>query len=293
MQTMKIVTCALVYGLIFYPLGALCSEEGGNIIAAQAVVPAETFELGRKLLRGEGVEKDTKKAFALISDAAAAGHPDAMGAMGYFYASSVEVQQDLAKAMEWFRRGAEAGSAKAQFNYGTALLQGRGGETDAAAGVEWIMKAAAAGLPEAQSRVGFAYLHDGDLPGIARDTTKAHQMFASAANAGVVDAQNALGFMLGESGDHEASVTWYRRAAEAGNAKAQANLGRALLNSASADDRKQRVEGLKWLLLAEQAGEPTAKNSLGQFMPACSGSVVAAARSEAARFAAGAARQQN
>lgn len=243
-----------------------------------------TFELGRKHLRGDGVEKDTARAFALIREAAEAGHPDAMGAMGYFYASAVEVQQDTAKAAEWFRRGAEAGSPKAQFNLGNALLRGTGIPRDEAAGVGWIQKAAAAGLPEAQNRLGFAYLHGNDLPGIPADSTKAFEMFTAAAAAGLPDAQNAYGLMLGEAGEHEASLTWFRRSAQQGFAKAQANLGRALIQSAGADDSELRVEGLKWLLLAESAGEPTARNSLHQLTPACSSAEIAGARQRAETF---------
>jgi TPR repeat protein len=239
--------------------------------------------LGRKLLRGEGAPKDTKRAFALISEAAEAGNPDAMGAMGYFYASSVEVQQDLSKAAEWFRRGAEAGSVKAQFNYGTALLKGSGVKTNEAAGVDWIKKAAAAGLPEAQSRMGFGYLH-GDLPGIGVDRTAAREMLLPAAEAGIAEAQNALGFLLGGDSEHEASLVWYRRAAEQGFSRAQANLGSVLFNGAAPDDRAQRVEGLKWLLLAEGVRDHTAVKMLREIMPACSAAEVDAARQAADVF---------
>lgn len=279
---MKRLFCILSMAtLCVAPTKSFAAGEATNTPEPNA---AETFDLGRKLLRGEGVEKDTKRSFVLISEAAAAGHPEAMGAMGYFYASAVEVQQDATKAAEWFRRGAEAGSAKAQYNLGNSLLKGRGVKRDEAEGVRWIKMAAEAGMPEAQCLMGFAYLNGNEFPGVSMDSTKAHEMFAAAAEAGLPDAQNALGLILGDGGDHDASILWYRRSADQGFPKAQANLGRALLNSAASGESEKRIEGLQWLLLAQQVKEPTAQNSLNELMPGCSGSEIEQARQRVGGF---------
>lgn len=246
--------------------------------------PAALFEEGRRLLQAPPTELNAEMALGNIRQAAEAGHPDAIGAMGFLYARGLAVPKDPTVAADWFRRGAEAGSAKAQLNYGTVLLAGEGVPKDEAAAVFWITRAAEAGLPEAQERLGFAYLHGDALPGIAKDTGKAHELLKTAAEAGRASAQNAFGLILGESGDHHTSITWLGRAARQGLPKAQANLGRALLNSAGGADSHLRAEGLMWLLLAEQANEPTARNSLNLLMPACSGSEIESARRMAEAF---------
>jgi TPR repeat protein len=245
---------------------------------------AEVFESGRKLLRGEGMPKDTKRALELIREAAEAGHADAMNAMGYFYLNGVEVPKDPAKAADWVRRGAEAGSAKAQLSYGNLLVEGKGGAKDEATGLEWIRKAAAAGLPEAQNRLGMAYLAGRSLPGVEKDRSKAYEMFQPAAEAGLAAAQHALGHIHDQRGDFEAAEMWYRRAAKQGFAQAQANLGRSILGGAAPSDRDHRVEGLQWLFLAQEAGEPTANNTLDQIMAAYSAAEIAEARERAEAF---------
>ena len=75
--------------------------------------PDAQFELARLYLRGsEGVRKNAARSMELMKAAADQGHAEAMGGVGYFYASGTAVPKDDAVALTWFRKGAEAGGAK-------------------------------------------------------------------------------------------------------------------------------------------------------------------------------------
>jgi len=69
--------------------------------------------------------------------------------------------------------------------------------------------------------------HDGD--GVAKDAEQAVSWYRRAAEAGHADAQFNLGICYsngdGVAKDAEQAVSWFRRAAEAGHAAAQFNLG--------------------------------------------------------------------
>ena len=280
---MNKVLASLVLGLLTVGLPAPTLSEDAS--------PAATFDLARKLLHGDGMPKDTKQALELTRQAAEAGYPDAIGALGYFYANTIEVQQDLKTAAEWFRRGAEAGSAKAQLNYGRFLYEGKGVQADTKEGVKWMERAAAAGLPEAQLQLGLACLGSLPLEGVGYDGPRAYALLRPVAEAGNADAENAVGFISENAvvgvEDVIAAEDWYRRAARQGQAKAQANLGRLLVEGAGPGERERRVEGLKWLLIAETAGEPTAKNSVAVYVPVSAADEVSQAREEAAAFTPG------
>jgi TPR repeat protein len=168
------------------------------------------------------------------------------------------------------------------------LLGGQGVEKDPAAALPWLEKAAEAGVPEAQERLGLAVFHGDLIEGVGRDDEKARRLLEAAAEAGQPAAQNAYAFMLasarGGSGDGKAAEQWYRRAAEQGDAKGMANLGRILFNTA-AKDRARRVEGLKWLMMAQEMKEPTAKNTLNEYQVNIDGAEWSEAQKEADRGA--------
>lgn len=220
------------------------------------------FQLARRFLKGDGVPKDSAKAFQLMKSAADEGHPEAMGALGFFYATGLEVQKDKNLAMEWFRKGAEAGGAKAQFNFGKMLLES-GDSTNSVEGIKWLESAFNEKQTDAARLLGMIHLQG--LHGQPINYQKSEQYLLIAAEAGDLDAQNSLGFLysgpyLGEEKPGEAQH-WFRKAAASGNVKAQSNLG-AVLWKFGESDRQVRVEALMWLWRAKEAGEVTAEKSL-------------------------------
>lgn len=256
-------------------------------LASQTPTPPDGADALFQKARGL-IGQDDKEAFKLMQQAAQDGSADAEGGLGYFYAQGIEVPKDEVKAAEHFQKGAEGGSARSQLNYAVVLLSGQGVEKDPAAAVSWLEKAAAAGVPEAQERLGLAVFHGDLIEGVGRDDEKARQLLQAASEAGQPQAQNAYAFMLsnarGGDSDEGAAETWYRRAAEQGEPKAMANLGRMLFNS-GAKDRARRVEGLKWLMTAKALDEPTAKNTLAEYQVNADGTEWSEAQKEADRIA--------
>ena len=260
MMTQKFLLASL---LLFAAIPTIWAEETKPLAELQAAAEggdAESqFQLSRAYLQGSGVPKDLPRAFALMKSAAAQGHPDALGGVGYFYSKGLATGKDGAEAVRWFRKGAEKGSAKARFNLGTSLLDGESGESTGQTpearrdeGLRWIRMAADQGLPEACLSYGIIlYLGEQGQP---QDFPGAMALLRTAAEHGLAEAQNMLGAMY-EAGqsvaiDPVAAAEWYRKAALQGHAKAQANLGMIL--GPQTENKATRIEALAWLLLAQE-----------------------------------------
>jgi TPR repeat protein len=221
------------------------------------------FRLGRAFLLGNGVKKDTQRAYDLMSAAAEKGHADALGGVGYFHSEGVVVPKDPEEAARWFRKGAEKGSPKSCLNLGKNLLsKSERSSTDADVlreeALGWIRKAADQDLPEAAYSLGLIYYH-GDH-GQPQDYKLAAKYLKIAADADNADAQNILGVMhqyaQGTPMDEDLAKRLYRKAALQGHLKAQSNLARLL--GPAVEDRKTRVEAVAWLIIAASQNEAAA-----------------------------------
>lgn len=265
--------------IIVFPLSGFATGSEINTTETEVL-----FQQARTALRVAGGPKDLKKAYELMSTAAAAGHAEAIGGMGYFYSTGTAVEKDGKLALEWFRKGAEKGSAKAQLNLGKMLLEGNesGGVKTRQEALGLILRAADAKLPEASLAYG-EILYFGDQ-GVEKDMEKAALYFRVAADQGLAEAQNFLGTMremgMGLPMDEAIAKEWFRKAADQGNAKAQASLGR-LLNPLS-DQEAVRQEALAWLVISANAGEVTAQKTLEDAMPGLKEGELVAARKRAA-----------
>jgi hypothetical protein len=92
------------------------------------------------------------------------------------------------------------------------------------------------------------------------------------AEAGKVDFQTQLGFAYtyGEAMDYlpmdvDAGYKWFRRAAEAGDAEAQAQVGESLIQGRGV--AADRVEGVRWLRMAAAKGNVEAQRNLDTIEP--------------------------
>lgn len=243
------------------------------------------YELAKVYLKGQSGPQNLQKAFNLMKSAAEHGHAEAMGGVGYFYATGLLVGKNDAEAIAWFRKGAEAGGPKAQLNLGQMLAQGLGTPKDEKEGLLWITRSADQNLPDAWYALGSVYYFGKYGNGV--DYKKAFPYLLKAAEADNPDAQNMVGFMLeglaGIDPDEARAEFWYRKAAERGNAKAQCNLGR-LLDPASKDGAR-RIEALTWLFISHNQNEVTAEKALEEALPAAQQDEVSEAQRKAGEFA--------
>jgi TPR repeat protein len=79
-------------------------------IAAQA---QSMFELGRKYRHGDGVRRDSARAFALIEGAASGGDPAAMFTVSNMLEAGEGTTKDRAAAKKWLEAAAERDSPEA------------------------------------------------------------------------------------------------------------------------------------------------------------------------------------
>lgn len=267
---MKPTLCFTTLLLMIHP--AVASEELAMPLAGDHRDAEACFQQARASLHGKDAPKGVKKAFELMKLAADQGHPEATGALGYFYSQGIVVEKDERLALEWFRKGAEKGSAKSCLNLGKMLIEGKGSVGTAAdalreEGLRWIITAADKRLVEAAYTLG-RYHYYGEH-GLAHDYGSAARYFKIAADQNDPESLNFLGVMnnLGSGMPQNSAVAedCFRKAALQGHVKAQANLG-MMMNPVS-EDKDRKMEALAWLMLAASQGEVTAEKSLADFNP--------------------------
>jgi len=139
------------------------------------------------LLRGQGVAKDPKRAFALNADAAKGGHADAVLAMGWFYLNGVGTSRDIEKAKKWYRESARRGEPKAIFSLGEISYY----EKEFSDALRWFIRASEAGHVLSLYWLGKLYWRG---HGVERDQKQAKRLFHQAATRKVPEAQRLLRF---------------------------------------------------------------------------------------------------
>jgi TPR repeat protein len=169
-------------------------------------------------LRGRGIAQDVAAANKWFMEAAENGNATAELELGVSYARGRGVTVDYAQAADWYRKAAEKGNAQAQANLAFSLREGRGVARDDAAAVEWYRKAQASGNTAGMLGLGFMYQYE-RVPG----------------GKGMADA-----------------FFWFRKAAELGDAEAQAKVGVAYAWGLGVTP--DATEAKKWLRLAEKGG---------------------------------------
>lgn len=192
-------------------------------------VANELLEQGKKLLDGDGVEKNAVEAVRLFRKAADQGSAEAMNDMGWCLSKGEGIDMNPEEAHKWFVKAAELGFAKGQFNVGYDFYWGDGVDEDNDQAFHWFRMAADQNHDRAQFYLGRCYENG---YGTAKDRTKAIEWYVKSAEQGYAAAQNALGecHEAARSGEEDLKIAakWYQKAAEQGNTKGMANYGRML-----------------------------------------------------------------
>ena len=100
------------------------------------------------------VTADLRKAAALLTVAAAKGHPLAQYHLGDMCARGHGVTQDFARASDLFQQAAAQGCGPAQYRLGLLYINGLGVERDRASATHWLRLAADQGCALAMSCLG-------------------------------------------------------------------------------------------------------------------------------------------
>ncbi|MEP1488830.1 MAG: T9SS type A sorting domain-containing protein [Algibacter sp.] len=140
--------------------------------ALQGNAKAENF-LGTLYLKGIGIKKDEKKAFAYISKSANQGYASAQYNMGRFYKYGTGCEIDFKKAIEWFERGSNNGSSKSAYSLGYMYYKGFGVKQDYENAVYWFKNSSD---PMARHYLGLCYYFG---YGLAANEEKALEILSS------------------------------------------------------------------------------------------------------------------
>ena len=233
-----------------------------NFMAAQE-------SLGIFAETGIGIPKPApEEALAWYEKAVQQGSIDAATNIALMYSGGIGVPKDPAKAMTWFRQAAQAGDATAQYNLALIYMRGNGIPQDYKEFLHWATAAADQNVIPALVDLASFYTHppDGSTPDLGR----AMRYCEKAADFGNARAQAILGNFLatGVQGrpDYEQAAKWYRKASDQGEPEAQYALA-TMLEKGNGTSTDLSLAEHYYQLAAEQ-GIAEAQLRLGEILAA-------------------------
>ncbi len=221
---------------------------------------------------GFGMPPDKAQAVSWYTKAAQHGSSDAATNLALMYSTGDGIQKDAAKAATWFRSAAEAGDATAQLNLAARYHRGEGVPLDDAQAVLWLTKAADEGSLPAMLELATWDLR----PEHGSNVDAAIGWYKKAADLGDASAQAILGDIFADQKlgrvDYSQAVNWYRKAANQEQREGEFGLGtRYLLGQGVPQDLE---EARRWLTPAANRGHPYAQFLLAKMFEAGEGGPV-------------------
>lgn len=173
------------------------------------------FELGIRMLGGEGLPKDEKGAAEWLQKAAAQSNLPAMNALGTMSEEGVGVPKDEKKAFEWYKKAAQYGLPLAQQNLAECYDLGKGVDKSAEEATKWLQRAANQDFPPAMAQYAWKLEHG---EGTSKNIREAAVWYLKAAQQGLVGAMTHLAYLYytgqGVPLDYLRAEAWYRLAAK-------------------------------------------------------------------------------
>ena len=221
------------------------------------------------------LKNDETEALRLLHKAADGGFVAAQESLGIFYATGVGMEQpNPSEAISWYIKAARQGSVDAATNLGTMYAAGDGIPKDMGTAIRWFRQAANAGGGVAQYNLALIY---GRGDGVERDDRESTYWLTKAADHDVIPALMDLARRSalprdGSPPNVDAAIARYKKAAELGNALAQAILGDLYSNGELV--KADYEQAVKWYRMAADQGQRdgqfglAARYILGQGVPA-------------------------
>jgi len=260
-----------------YHVGTLLKKDDAEALrllrhaASRGFVAAEEA-LGIFCQAGFGMAADKAQAVSWYTKAAQHGSRDAATNLGLMYSAGNGIPKDATKAAAWFRRAADAGDATAQLNLAALYHRGEGLPQDDTQAVLWLTKAADQGLVPAMLELAKWDLQ----PQHGSNVDAAIGWYEKAAELGDASAQAGLGTIFADEKldrlDYTQAVNWYRKAADQGLREGELGLGmRYLFGQGVAQDLE---EARRWLTPAANQGHPYAQFLLAKMLESGQGGPV-------------------
>lgn len=124
---------------------ALPKAEAGNSEAQ--------YDVGNMYEKGNGVAKNTEKAFEWYLKAAKQNHDKAAFEVGFAYLRGVGVSKNYDKALKWLNTSAEFNNVRAYYFLGSMYEKGKGVPEDLDKALRWYTRASKGGYAVAEERV--------------------------------------------------------------------------------------------------------------------------------------------
>ena len=243
--------------------------------------PDEQYSLGRHFNRIH----DYEKALYWFESAALQDHGEAQYYMGSYRMEGRGGVQNVKQAREWFVRAAENGVAQAEYMVGYFYAEGIDCEIDENKAFEHFLKAAKNGCEDAAKFISICYENGVHVEKNTEtsqrwnrkvetnienqqkwehDTVRElpeqeHEKPVPPPNDGEELYQSARRCLSDK--DYEGAAMFYKRAAEAGHARAQCSYGKCLYTGSGT--KKNVEEAFKWFQLSAEQGLNIAQYNLG------------------------------
>jgi TPR repeat protein len=256
---MKMI-CFKFFALFF------CLCLGGYAFAGDSEAE-EIYQAAKPMIGQESPATSKQLGIALMREAAEKGHAKAQSIVGFQLANGDIIPKDIPSAIIYLQKAATSRDVFACRNL-RVLSEGKTGADEAQRSQAWsALKAAAdAGSLVAAAQVGeMFYFGCESIQPV--DYHKAARYLEFASKNDDISSTNMLG-MIYEQGflgkaNPSLAFSCFQKAAEAGHAKAQANLGFAYYGGKGTE--RDLVKAYQWFMLSSLQGEATGKNALGDF----------------------------
>jgi TPR repeat protein len=221
------------------------------------------------LLKGNDAE-----ALRLLHKAADRGFMAAQESLGIFSETGIGMEQPSpGEALEWYKKAVRQGSLDAATNIGLMYAEGRGIPKNPAEAVTWLRQAAEGGDAIAQYNLALIY---GRGDGLSKDDKETVRWLTAAADQNVVPAMLDLANIYmrppaSTTADVDRAISYYEKAAELGNARAQAILGNIFAKGLQG--KPDYEQSVNWYRKAAEQGDRDGelglaiRYALGQAVP--------------------------
>jgi len=225
-------------------------------LASDAGLAQAENNLAVMFVRGQGVKKSLREAFALLQKAALSD-ADAQYNLALMYMRGLGTIQNDEAAAAWFKKADEHGNHAAAQMLGLLYDVGRGVVSNSTEAASWYQKAMQSGSADAMYNLAVLYYQ-------TSDADRAFTLFKQAARGGDAKARNIIATMYehgeGVAASMAKAVQWYQQAAEQGYAPAQFNLGNLYRKGDGIAQQDSKAVG--WYAKAAEQGFAPAQNSL-------------------------------
>ena len=149
--------------------------------AANGGITVAKYKLGKMLLNGDGVEKDTTKAIEWLKQAAAEENEFAEYALGVLYLKGEDIEKNAVVAEDYLLKAAKHGNKYAEYVLGKEYLRGENFGKDVEKAIAYLKRSVEKGFDFAEYTLGRIYLFG---LGVEKDLPLAMEYLRSAAAKG-------------------------------------------------------------------------------------------------------------